>query len=512
MVSVAPNWDAPGFFFAMEWSGQWEGSVRHVGSVSDDGMWLQHVQYQPPPNDLAIKVGPKVANLVLAPKESLDMPRVHIGFFEGGFEAGTNALRRYILQCITPQHKNLRVTPPVVCVQWPGIRVFTEEDIYRQADTAAHLGVEYFVFDTEWYGRHPDSIGTWEPDAQKLTRGLEALAEHVRSKGMGFGLFFDPELAAPGTKMLREHPEFFYPLGDLMYMPQGSRVVNFGLPEACRYVTELLSRYIDQYELEYIHWELDTPLEPFWSEMDPTGKAQFVHYEGLYRVWRELIGKYPHVMMHFAAQGGHRQDLGTFRHSHVCWAYEVQSDPHLCHRMQLGGSLFIPSLYLGCNVGPEPKKEHLGLDDGLPDLSFISRMAGTLFVNGVLEKLPPEQANRAKHWIGVYKKIRHLLVKDYYRLLVQPQSEADWDAGQFCDGTYEGVVFVFRYAGATDRQNLFLRALDFGASYIFCDEKNGQEQIYQGTELINQGVLVNLPPNSAKLYSYRKEGFGGGTR
>jgi alpha-galactosidase len=376
--------------------------------------------------------------------------------------------------------------------------------LHVQADAAAALGVEFFVYDTEWFGHHPDKVGTWEPDLEKIPHGLEAISEYVRGKGMGFGLFIDPELAWPGTKMLLQHPDFFYPETEPTFMPGGFRVVNYTLPQVCEYVIQLVTDLVERYKLTYVYWELDWGLQPLWDRVDPTGKLQFAHYGGLYRVWNELLARYPQVMMHRSAQGGHRLDLGVMRHSHLCWAYEVQTDPHLCHRMQLGGSLFMPSLYLGCSVGPKPLKENLGLDEGLPDVSFLGRMAGTLFVNGYLQDIPPDQANRAKHWISVYKKIRHLLLKDCYRLLPQPQSEGDWDAGQFCDGTKEGVIFVFRYAGPTKGQNLFLRSLEMGAHYSFRNEKTGRERVHLAQTLSSQGLCVKLEPNSAKLYSYRR--------
>ena len=144
-------------------------------------------------------------------------------------------------------------------------------------------------------------------------------------------------------------------------------------------------------------------------------------------------------------------------------------------------------------------------DAGLHDLSFISRMAGMPFLHGRIADWSDDSRSHARHWTGVYKKIRHLLMKDYYRTLPQPHSEADWDAGQFCDGTAEGLVFVFRWAGATDNRKLVLHSLDASKSYLFRDEGSGKEVVYSGDVLITEGLPVNLPSNSAKLYSYCTE-------
>ena len=140
---------------------------------------------------------------------------------------------------------------------------------------------------------------------------------------------------------------------------------------------------------------------------------------------------------------------------------------------------------------------------GFIDLCFLSRMPGRIILGGAVAALPAGVAERARHWVKRYKAIRHLLVKDYYRLLAQPQSDADWDAGQFCDGSRAGVVFVFRDSGYIPRQLLYLRSVDAQKKYRFKDEANGAEQVISGEQLLAGGFCVDLPPNSARLYSYR---------
>ena len=118
---------------------------------------------------------------------------------------------------------------------------------------------------------------------------------------------------------------------------------------------------------------------------------------------------------------------------------------------------------------------------------------------------PADKRQRARHWVGVYKRHRHLLGREYYRLLPQPESEADWNAFQFCDGPEEGLVFVFRVAGETDTQRLTLRGLDGAKSYRFTDEGAGTTTRHAGGDLAQHGLTASLAPNDAKLFSYRAE-------
>ena len=126
--------------------------------------------------------------------------------------------------------------------------------------------------------------------------------------------------------------------------------------------------------------------------------------------------------------------------------------------MQLGANTFLPANYLGLAVGPRRSGHGDGLDDGFSDLAFLSRMTGQLLLHGGIASWPPKVVRRAKHWLSIYKKIRHLLVKDYYRLLPLPSTDAEWDAAQFCDQSQNGILFIFRYAGRRPVSYTHLRA------------------------------------------------------
>jgi len=493
MVSPDIASDSPGLFFGLEWSLAWHARIS----------------FAPSGDEILVSMGPQVDSLVLGAGETIELPRVHVGFFEGGFDAGSNALRRYIRDCITPRHNGAPVLPPVAYNIWPGIVApYTEDDLYPQIDAAAEMGVEVFIVDDAWYpGDFPHGVGNWEPDPEKFPRGLESFAEHVKSKGMDFGLFFEPERAAAHTRILREHPEFFYPVEHPAW---GGYLMNMGLPQAREHVFRMISDFVERYDVGYIRWDFNIAPLHIFRAVDPTGKVQFDYCAGLYEVWDRLLARYPQLTLECCAGGGNRLDLGSMRRTHCCWFNDNMTHPHISHAMQLSANVFLPAYYLGASLGWPLKGRWKGMralenhpDAELPGLSFLSRMAGEFFLQGRIADWSDEQRARARRWIAVYKNVRHLLVKDYYRLLPQPESEADWDAGQFCDGSEVGVVFVFRWAGATDSLDLPLRQIDDGREYAFRDEASGTEITHRGAELVEKGLSVALAPNSAKLLSYR---------
>ena len=244
--------------------------------------------------------------------------------------------------------------------------------------------------------------------------------------------------------------------------------------------------------------------EPFdWHVIDPKGKAAFRHMQGLNRVWDELRRRCPKLMLEVNNGGGNSLDLATMRRTYAGWLNDNTGGPHLTRMLQFGANHFMPANYLGMAVGPNADGTGQGDDADFKDVAFLGRMAGEFLLHGRLNRWPQEVQRRARHWVTVYKKIRHLLVKDFYRLLPQPQSQLDWDAAQFSNGPQEGIIFAFRYAGNEQRRRIHLRDVDARGDYRIVNESSGQTQAVLGEQLVTDGLDVELMQNDAKLFSYR---------
>ena len=486
---VHPEYEVggPGLYIGIEWSTRWKACI----SFGTDRTGLR------------IVIGPAINQMVLDPGESVDLPAVHIGFFEGPVSTGSNTCRRYINDRVAPPYMGRPMLPPVVYSLWGlSSEHYKQDDLIKQVDVAAALGVEMFLCDVSWYvGGDWGGVGNWEVDLERFPEGLEPVAEYVRSQGMGMGLYFEA-LVHDDTKLLREHPEFFFHAESISGR---NHMLNFARPDACDYFTDLISRYVELLDLRFIRADFGGyPIPPegalTWNMFDPDDKVQFAYVAGKFRVWETLLQRHPKLMWEVNAGGGNCLDLGSMRRHHCAWGSDAM-DIHACRMMQLGVASFIPGNFMGTAIicgddGPQ------GGDAGLPDIAFLSRMAGSFYLCGHIDTWSHEERLRARRWIDVYKRIRHLLVKDFYRLVPQPQSPGEWDAAQFCDGDGKGIVFAFRYGGRAAKQQLLLQGVDADKNYQFRDESNGEEFVMSGEELRNDGVRIDLGPNSAKLYSY----------
>ncbi len=78
----------------------------------------------------------------------------------------------------------------------------------RMADEAAALGVERFIIDDGWFkGRNDDwaALGDWYLDEKKYPYGLTPVIDHVKSLGMEFGIWVEPEMINPDSDLYRAH-------------------------------------------------------------------------------------------------------------------------------------------------------------------------------------------------------------------------------------------------------------------------------------------------------------------
>jgi len=496
LASQGSNSD--GLFCGMEWSGGWY--MEHQGLVKpkETEYSLAHESDQS-----QLTIGIKVNGIRLQPGEILNLPAVHIGFFSGGPRAGTLGLRKYLHKHVSAKYHEKPMIPIVSYDHWFGIDNELNETLMReQAKRATELGVETFVVDASWFaGDFPYGAGNWEQvDEQKFPFGLEPLANYVRELGMGFGLWFEPERACQGTIVVERNPEWFI----VKQEDKNGLLMNLALKEAQDYLIEMIGGWIQRLNLVWIRWDFNILPQGFWEKEDPTLKFQFHYMEGLYRVLDTLIEKYPDLMIEGCAGGGRRIDLGTIRRSHTFWFSDHSKDPWICRYMQARANCFLPGHLLNSSVAVGRRQG----DAQFNDVAVLSRMMGKLAFDGDIASWSPELTIMMEKWAGHFKRIRHLLVQDFYQLTSIPTTSEDGDAVQFT--SYPGdeaVLFIF--SGSADmKMSIPLFGLhkdqSYEMRYLSSDEEGEEKSLHvSGLELMRDGLQVALPANQARLIHIR---------
>lgn len=218
----------------------------------------------------------------------------------------------------------------------------TLADLSEIADRAAALGAERFVLDDGWFGRRDDdttSLGDWTIDRNKWPEGLHPLIAHVKSLGMTFGLWFEPEMVNPDSDLHRAHPDWM--LGPVDQVTgRNQLVLDLSRAEVRDYLFTAVSAILAEYDIDYIKWDHNRLLPV----------VDVAQADGAYDLFDRLRAAHPGVEIESCASGGGRIDAGILARTHRVWLSDcIDAEERL--RMQHDAALFLPSCVTGSHVG-----------------------------------------------------------------------------------------------------------------------------------------------------------------
>jgi alpha-galactosidase len=432
-----------GLAFFLEWAGLWHISFKQAPYQVSDGQDQFGIQVQ---------IGLWGLALDLQPGESLPLPRLLLAAYDGDLEAGGAALRRHIRRHVTPKLGGAEVLPPTSFNHWFAFaNRFSADSLKPAVDASAEAGLEYFCVDGGWFrGDFRSGIGNWEEgDPAKFPNGIAPFADYVRSKGMKYGAWFEPEWANTQSDLYRQHPEWFWETPPLPAVAEpGFRfqnpdfaLLNFGLAEVQQWWIERIVRAYQEWGVRWIRWDYNQMPRPNWEYKVPAGQIgwrQIQHVQGFYRVLDELLAACPELFIEQCASGGHRIELGTVRRGHSFWMNDHTTQSDLVRAMQHGLNTVLPGNYANMNLC---QARH-----DFTDYDFLSHGAGGFGYSGKLWEAPPADFARYAAAVQRFKAYRHLLLADYARPTGQPSSAHEYAKVIFSDGR-EAVTMEFNQAG-----------------------------------------------------------------
>jgi len=299
-----------GFVFAVGWSGQWRARATQTG----------------------IEAGLERLNAKLLPGESITLPSIYMIRYTGGeLMRGNNILRRYLREKIAPQYDGKPVVMPASGGYWGGmpepLHLERIENIVKKK-----MPLDVYWIDAGWYGVEkpgvPDdpmndwgsNVGNWNFHPKRWPNGLGKVSEAVHQTPMKLLLWMEPERAAKGSQMAKDHPGWF--LGE-----KGSGLLNLGNPEARDWAIQFVSGMIEKYRLDIYRQDFNTDPLASWRANDAPdrqGITEIKHIEGLYQFWGELRRRFPKLIIDNCASGGRRIDIELLRLSVPLWASDMQ--------------------------------------------------------------------------------------------------------------------------------------------------------------------------------------------
>jgi alpha-galactosidase len=365
------------------WSGNFE--------ITADGVTEHH-------KHLLVSERLVAGEIILQPGDSYTAPTIYAVHSTNGLSGASQHFHQYVRSL--PQH--LETERPIIINTWEA--VYFDHDLKTLtalADVAASIGVERFVLDDGWFtGRRNDSagLGDWSVDATVWPQGLTPLIEHVRSRNMQFGIWFEPEMVSVNSDLYRKHPD--WALHDANYGQITGRnqlVLDMSRADVRDYLYAHISKLLDEHDIAYIKWD---------HNRDLVATGAHAQTLGTYELLDRLKRKHPLVQFESCASGGGRIDFGILPHVSRFWTSD-SIDALDRTLIQRGATRLMPHEILGSHIGS--RVNHITRRSHSLAFRASTAIFGWLGIESNLLTAPPEEIARLTEVIAKYKSLRPLI-------------------------------------------------------------------------------------------------------
>jgi alpha-galactosidase len=502
-----------GWYVGVEFSGR-----THL-TLSRDGESLH--------GEVGLNPNPGPFRSRLKPGEIFETPRIFIGATQGGPDATSNILRRWVRDVLTNQHAWEDPDYPLtVNNSWGGAMVVDEDIAKRMIRDSSELGLEMFHVDAGWFR----GVGDWYPDPKKFSHGLQPIADEAHAHGMRFGLWVDWAQAAldtkPGALNIHDPKVRGWLTTDLpaTWQPEEfkGQTIDIGVPKAKAWAIRETDRIVTDYKLDMLEHDgylvakgCDAAEHPH-AAPDPLNKCNYrdagfiftqssnstdVSYHAVhayYDIQSNLRRKHPRLLLEICNDGGRMIDFGSAAHGDY-FSITDTYDPLSNRRAFYDTSFVLPAAMLETYVErwPTPKLDNFRY-------MLRSGMMGWLSIMIDTTSWDLQQHAVAKEELQLYKSQLRPLIRDANLFHISDRPDGvHWDGMEYFNPqTGKGVVYAFRGSTESETQHKFiLQGLRGTSRYkLEFHDHSASDQIFQGDELMNGGLLVHLPiANSSEL-------------
>ncbi len=431
---------------------------------------------------------------VIAPGETIHSPEVHLGPFHGTSDAAVAAWHGHMRASVVPPRPKDREMYTIAArvVEEPG------DWILREADIAAEMGVEAFMVDAGWYGATfsgwGEQRGDWTEGAW-LPGGMAGVREHIRRRGMLFGLWHEAEAISRKSLLYQRHPEWTLRTDDNR---ECGETLDLSNPDVARSVEESVLRIIRDFKLDF--YKLDYNVQPGEGGQSlRTGYAEsesFRHYEALYGIYDRVRREHTGVCLENCAGGGGRLDLGMLARFHYSTESDWSVHPYAIRAIN-ALTRFIPPEAL-CYY-----HNHISHAHQVADLKTHLRV--TLFAVPIFVGFGAQDADRSTEYFAATRRYVELN-KGFCRKVMAGgpavyhhtpgigiYRRAPWCILEYgCRDRSRAYAGIFHLAGSRSDCIFRPRGLDPARTYEVQTDNEGHRFRSTGQELALHGVRVHL--------------------
>ena len=425
-------------------------------------------------------ISPSNFDWELLPEAIFETPEAVMTFSDQGFGGMSDRMHRFVNDHIVPTYWNGRPRP-VLYNSWEGCMFdFTQRRLLDLADRAKDLGCELFVLDDGWFGKRNDDhagLGDYNINTKKLPQGISGLANKITAKGLGFGLWFEPESVNPDSDLYRAHPDWAIhdPHGDILGRHQ--LLLDLSRRDVQDYIVENVTKILDSAPISYVKWDMN-------RNSVALGAHAHSCVLGLYRVLDRIFAPRPGILLENCSSGGNRFDLGVLCYGPQVWCSD-NTDP--IERLTIQGNLsyLYPQSTFGAHVSAAPHAQTLRSTP----LSTRANVAyfGQLGYELDLKHLLAVEVKEIKAQTAFYQKYRQVFQYGVFRRM-----RNGWQVSH--EGvTIAGVFHTLVQAGPPYEQ-LRVAGLEKDAQYRVLSQPQAL-RVGQFGNLLKHVAPVDLNPN-----------------
>lgn len=477
--------------------------VYYVAQLAWSGNWYMNL-WKDNTSQARLQMGEYFDNgeLVLAPGREVILPEVALSGAYGSMDRAANNLHAYQREYAFKKQPDQMPLLVQFNSWFPLQQTITAENLIPLIDRAGELGCESFTIDAGWFTKNAwdREAGDWQTNKRTFPQGLGVIADHVRSKGMRFGLWFELESLGDQSDMLKRHPDWCLQYDGRPVMAMNRAHLDYSKPEVFEWA---LGQFDAMYkECNGIEWvKLDYNIS-IGSEFETaaglkSGDCLRKHIFAYYDWLDTLQVRYPHLLIENCSSGAMRLDLGVAKHTHTSFiSDETSPDPSL--GMAWSSTLeYIPRAlnHWVVGMGNHDPVIDQSLPKGYWDFMFKIPMNGQFGVSSRILDWGPELWQCALDNIKLYKRIRHTIADaDCYHLTGQPdyKDSRGWMALQYVN-TSSGNSLLMAYRTRCEDPDFTakLQGLNSNGRYKVSIE-GVAKGVYTGRELERDGLRIHL--------------------
>lgn len=384
-------------------------------------------------------INPETFEYCLSKNEEFQAPEVVLLYTNKGLGEMTRIYHRVFNNHLISQRWQTSKRP-LLLNSWEGcVFDFDTEKLLKIIDESHDLGIEMLVLDDGWFGHRNDdhsSLGDWFVNKDKVD--LHKVIAHLHKYNMKFGLWFEPEMICPDSKLYEEHPDF--PIKSKnrnSTLMRHQMVLNMTRQDVCDNIYQQISKMLDEYQIDYIKWDHNRSITEAYSEaLGFKHMGEFYHrfILGTYSVLEKVNTNYPNVLIETCCAGGGRYDAGMLYYGPQVWTSD-ETDAIARLTIQEGTSFTFPCASMGAHVTANPRTNY--------HTKASVAMMGTFGYELNPLAISKEIKDEIKNQIKDYHKYYNLTHQgDLYRL-ISPAENAYKAAWMFVSPSKDEALFTY---------------------------------------------------------------------